>query len=196
MPSSYTPILGFVLPTTGELTNQWGPIVNNQLTQLVEDAIANYSTADLTSSDWTLTTTAGGASNQARSALLIATGTPGTTRSIIAPKLSKTYVVMNNTDSTVYIKGGPTSPTTGVFVFAGQSALVAWDTTVSDFIKVAGGSGGATGGGTDQVFFNNDQNVTTNYTIPTGKNSGTFGPVTVNSGAAVTVPTGSVWTVV
>jgi len=55
---------------------------------------------------------------------------------------------------------------------------------------------GATGGGTDQVFYNNDQNVTTNYSIPTGKNSMTAGPITIDSGATVTIPAGSVWSVV
>jgi len=42
----------------------------------------------------------------------------------------------------------------------------------------------------------NDLNVTASYTIPTGKNSGTFGPVTINSGVTVTVPSGSVWSIV
>jgi hypothetical protein len=196
MASSYTTLLGFVQPTTGDLTNQWGTVVNGQLTQLVEDSIAQYATADVTSGNWTLTTTAGGAQNQARNAILIATGTPGTTRYIYAPKLSKTYVLINNTDSLVYIQGGPTSPTTGVFVGSGQAALVAWDSNVGDFVKVAGGSGGATGGGTDQIFFNNGQTVTTNYTVPSATNSGTFGPVTINDGVSVTVSSGSNWTVI
>lgn len=56
--------------------------------------------------------------------------------------------------------------------------------------------GGATGGGTDKVFFLNSQVIAQNYTVPLNKNAGTFGPVVVNSGVAVTVPDGSVWTVV
>ena len=56
--------------------------------------------------------------------------------------------------------------------------------------------GGATGGGSDAVFFENGQTVTTDYTITTGKNAGTFGPVSVNSGVTVTISSGSVWTVV
>ena len=56
--------------------------------------------------------------------------------------------------------------------------------------------GGATGGGSDAVFFENGQTVTTNYTITTNYNAGSFGPVTVNSGVTVTIPTGSTWTVV
>lgn len=56
--------------------------------------------------------------------------------------------------------------------------------------------GGATGAGGDAVFVENDQTVTTDYTITSGKNAGSFGPITINSGASVTVPTGSVWTIV
>ncbi len=56
--------------------------------------------------------------------------------------------------------------------------------------------GGATGGGSDAVFIENDQTVTTNYTITASKNAGTFGPITINSGVTVTVPSGSTWTVI
>lgn len=203
MASSYTTLLGLVLPVTGELTNTWGSTVNSSLTQLIEDAIAGSVSQSVTSADWTLTTTAGGVSNQARLAILIATGAPATTRYIYAPQLSKMYVVINNcTDqSSVYIRGGTSSSyTTGVEIEALGSALVAWDSTANsgagDFVKIAGGGGGAAGTGSNQVFFQNDLTVTGSYTIPTGKNAGTFGPVTVNSGVTVTVPSGSVWTVV
>jgi hypothetical protein len=56
--------------------------------------------------------------------------------------------------------------------------------------------GGATGGGSDQVFVLNDQVVNTNYTIPVGKNASCAGPITVANGVNVTVSTGSNWVVV
>lgn len=56
--------------------------------------------------------------------------------------------------------------------------------------------GGATGGGTDSIFYENGQTITTNYTLTTGKNAMTAGPVTINSGISVTVPSGAAWTVV
>ncbi len=56
--------------------------------------------------------------------------------------------------------------------------------------------GGATGGGSDAVFVENDQTVTTNYTIPSGKNAMSTGPVTINSGVTVTVSTGSRYVVI
>jgi len=146
MASSYTSLLGFVQPTTGELTNTWGGVVNSQLTQLVEDAIASASTQSVTAGDWTLTTTAGGAQNEARSAALIVTGTPGTTRNIYAPKQAKLYVVINNSDSNVVLKGGPTSPTTGVTVVAGGVSLAAWNTNTGDFVAAAAGVSSLTAG--------------------------------------------------
>lgn len=56
--------------------------------------------------------------------------------------------------------------------------------------------GGATGGGADQIFNLNGQTVTTDYTIPTSFNAGTFGPVSIASGVTVTVPSGSVWSII
>jgi hypothetical protein len=55
---------------------------------------------------------------------------------------------------------------------------------------------GARGGGTDQIFYENGTAVTTDYTITTGTNAMTAGPVEIQVGATVAVPVGSVWTVV
>ena len=60
----------------------------------------------------------------------------------------------------------------------------------------AGGGGGAVGGGSDEIFYENGQNVTTNYTITNGKNAMSAGPITVDSGVTVTVGSGETWTVV
>ena len=56
--------------------------------------------------------------------------------------------------------------------------------------------GGATGGGSDEIFYENGQTVTTNYTLTTNYNALTTGPVSIDSGVTVTVPTGSRWVVV
>ena len=66
----------------------------------------------------------------------------------------------------------------------------------TEWVDQSGGGGGAVGGGTDAVFYENDTNVTTSYTITSGKNAVTAGPVTIDSGATVTVPSGSSWVVV
>ena len=56
--------------------------------------------------------------------------------------------------------------------------------------------GGATGASGNSVFIENDQTVTGNYTLTTGKNAMTAGPVTINDGVTVTIPNGAVWTIV
>lgn len=56
--------------------------------------------------------------------------------------------------------------------------------------------GGATGGGSDAVFWENDKVVSSNYTVTAGKNAMTAGPVTIDNGVSVAVPSGSTWTVV
>ena len=62
-------------------------------------------------------------------------------------------------------------------------------------LVVAIGSG-ATGGGGDTVFIENSQVVTTNYTIPVGKNAMSTGEITINSGVTVTVSAGSTWAII
>jgi hypothetical protein len=72
-------------------------------------------------------------------------------------------------------------------------ALISTDTSGTLSWGVAGG---ATGGGTNQVFWENDQTITTSYAITNGKNAGSFGPITINSGVVVTIGSGETWSVV
>ena len=76
-----------------------------------------------------------------------------------------------------------------------------WNTTESTaeiYTGSAWGSvgGGATGGGSDAVFYENGQTVTTSYALTAGNNAMSTGPITVNSGVAVTVPSGSRWAII
>jgi hypothetical protein len=82
--------------------------------------------------------------------------------------------------------------------------LPATDASVSGYALKSDGAGvlswglagGALGGGTDQVFYENDTVITQNYTIGTNKNALTAGPVTINAGVTVVVPSGSAWSIV
>jgi hypothetical protein len=140
VPTSYTSLLGFALPVTGELSGTWGTVVNDSITELVEDSIAGSATASVASGNWTLTTTGSGATNQARAAILIPTGSPGVSRDIIAPSSSKAYIVNNQSNAAVVVKG---AATTGATVAAGTTALVAWNGT--DFVLVSQALANATG---------------------------------------------------
>ena len=71
-------------------------------------------------------------------------------------------------------------------------------TLVSDGTDISWGeaAAGATGGGSDKVFWENAQAVTADYTITNNYNAGSFGPITINNGVTVTVGSGEVWTIV
>jgi hypothetical protein len=147
MPTSYTSLLGFALPVTGELQGTWGTTVNDSITELVEDAIAATATASVTSGNWTLSTTGSGSANEARCAIIRPTGTPGVSRDVIAPGQSKAYIVDNQSDAAVVFKA---TATTGVTIAAGKQALVAWNG--SDFVQV----GASAGGSNTQVQYNSN----------------------------------------
>jgi hypothetical protein len=77
---------------------------------------------------------------------------------------------------------------------------IRYNTTTAQFEGYQGGAwgqlgGGATGAGGDEVFVENSTTVTTSYTLTTGKNASSVGPITINSGATVTVPSGQRWVV-
>jgi hypothetical protein len=55
--------------------------------------------------------------------------------------------------------------------------------------------GGATGAGGDQVFYENELTVTTSYTLTTARNAMSTGPITIDSGVTVTVPTNQRWVI-
>lgn len=86
----------------------------------------------------------------------------------------------------------PTATTIGdVWVNSTTSMIYFW--SGSTWILTAGG---ATGAGTDKVFYENDQMINNSYSITAGKNAGTFGTVSIGPSATVTIPNGSVWTIV
>ena len=64
------------------------------------------------------------------------------------------------------------------------------DSSEATGLKWALAAAGATGGGTDQVFYENARVMTTNYTITSSKSASTVGPLTINSGVTLTIPSG------
>lgn len=82
-----------------------------------------------------------------------------------------------------------------------NAGMIRFNTTLSTFEGYNGtawGSigGGATGGGSDQVFWENGQTVTTSYTITNNRNAVSAGPITINAGVTVTVGDGENWVIV
>jgi hypothetical protein len=99
-----------------------------------------------------------------------------------------------NGASTLYYNGSTKISTTSTGVTV--TGTVAATSYTGDGSSLTGISAGATGGGSDEIFWENGQNVTTNYTITNGKNAMSAGPITINSGVTVTVGSGETWTVV
>lgn len=133
MAITYTTLLGLAKPTSGTEDGTWGNVVNTQLTDLLDSAIAGAASVNVAAGDATLTDN-DGAADQARAAILIITGSPGVPRSVLAPARSKAYFVINGSDSSVTIKG--VGPTTGTTIVAGARATVAWNGL--DFVQVGG----------------------------------------------------------
>jgi hypothetical protein len=121
----------------------------------------------------------------------------------------------NTGDQTITLTGDVTGTGTGSFaatiansavttakINAGAATLAKLDTTgTSGYVLTAQGSGsapvwgapsGAVGNG---VFYENSKTVSSNYTITSGKNAHSVGPITINSGVSVTIPSGSRWVI-
>ncbi len=114
--------------------------------------------------------------------------------SITSAKLEHN-IVLPGTDSVTVPKGTTAQRGTGV---TGKFRFNTTDNTFEGYDGTAWGAvgGGATGAAGNAVFYENDQTVTGNYTITTNRNAMSAGPITVNSGVTVTIPAGSVWTIV
>lgn len=201
MTTAYTPILQLALPVTGELNGTWGDVVNNNITSMVEQAIAGLATINTwTAASHTLTT-ADGTTDEARCAILQCSGAPGAAATVICPAFSKVYIIKNS------VTGGyavtlKTSAGTGISVPNGGTALLYCDGTN---VVSGGGLGGdvvgpasatdtaiATFDGVTGKLIKNNASVTIAANIITalgfsGPHNGTVGATTPNTAAVTTL---------
>jgi hypothetical protein len=203
-----TSLIGLTLPSTGTLSGQWGDTVNNAISQIVDVAVAGTQTIT-TDADIDLAVTTGTyastglTANSSQYAVLLCSGARTAARNINVPKQSKIYVVINDTTGgyAITVRGGPTSPTTGVTVAAGTRAIIAWDSSASvlDFVNVGGG---LPAGSNTQVQFNSSgafgassaltwDGTSLSATKFAGALNGTVGATTPSTGAFTTVTTTS-----
>jgi hypothetical protein len=96
MASTYTTRIRLEKQGDGENPNSWGAILNQNVIDLVDDAVAAYTTVVVSSADVTLTT-ADGTSDQARSAFLELSGTVSANLNVIIPEQSKGFIVNDKT---------------------------------------------------------------------------------------------------
>jgi hypothetical protein len=166
------------------------------------------------------------ASKTANYFLAAPNGTAGvpTFRAVVAadiPTLNQnTTGTASNVTGTVAIANGGTGQTTATAAFdalaptttkgdlivrngTGNIRLaVGTDTYVltADAAAASGVKWAAPGGGSSNItslgLWENSASITANYTIGTGNNGMSSGPISVSSGVSVTVPTGSSWAIV
>ena len=110
--------------------------------------------------------------------------------------LSKVTTKTSDTGSSI-VASGTTAQRDGS-ASAGMLRFNSTDTSFEGYNGSAWGSigGGASGGGSNAVFYENDQTVSVNYTIPADKNAMSTGTITVNSGITVTVSSGARYVVI
>jgi hypothetical protein len=129
MATAYTTSLKLALPTQGELTGTWGDTLNNQITSMVEEAVAGLKTIDTWSTNSATLSTADGSTSESRAAILNLTDTTSDlsgTATLICPTASKVYIIKNGTGETVTVK---TASGSGIAVSNGNTSIVYCDGT-------------------------------------------------------------------
>jgi hypothetical protein len=102
-------------------------------------------------------------------------------------------LVFNGTGSVTLPNGTtaqqPATPAAGMIRYNSTTDSFEGYTTTLGWGAIGGGNATSTG------FWQNIQTITTNESIQSGYNASSVGPITIGSGASVTVPLGSVWLV-
>ena len=113
MANAYTQ-LGFVKQADGENIGTWGDVLNQQLIDLLDDAIGGYVEVSVASGNVTLAFADGTADNNGRHAVIKFTGSPGTSRTVTFPNKQKTYYINNGSDDSVVCTAGTGAQTVTV----------------------------------------------------------------------------------
>lgn len=192
------------------IANQSGLAFRTDLNNALSAVATNNSGASEPSTTyayqwWADTTTGLLKQRNAANSAWITIGTLASTNLGLAPTTSPTFTGTSTFTGDVLLSGtgvldlpvGTTAQRPG----SPNSGMIRFNTDLTTFEGYNGtdwGSigGGATGGGSDQVFLENDNTVTVNYTLSTNKNAVSAGPITINSGVTVTVPSGQSWVIV
>jgi hypothetical protein len=129
MATAYTTSLKLALPTQGELTGTWGDTLNNQVTSMIEEAVAGLKTINTWSTNSATLSTADGTTSESRAAILNLTDTTSDLSgagTVICPAASKVYIVKNATGQTITVK---TASGSGIAIPDGTTGFVYCDGT-------------------------------------------------------------------
>jgi len=174
MASTYSTSLGLELIGQGEQSGTWGLTTNNNFGTLVEQAITGVQAISMSNATYTLSFYQG-ASDEARNAVLVVTGTNLAPQNLVAPAVQKVYIVNNQSGNTVNIK---TSSGNAVAITNGTTTQVYCDGT--NFYSVAPSLNSITGNfaATGSITAGTNVNAVGNVNAVNGNFSGT---VTANS---------------
>ena len=114
------------------------------------------------------------------------------------------FLITNNSDTRTFgvSNAGTVNVTGDIKMSSGKninsSGIITAASFSGDGSSLSNLPAGAPVGGasTNTVFFENDKEVAVNYQITSTKNAMSAGPLQINAGIAVTVPSGSSWTIV
>ena len=129
MATAYSTLLKLALPTQGELSGTWGTVINENITNMVEEAVAGLKTINTWSGNAATLSTANGTTAEARAAILNLTDSSTSlsgAANLVCPTLTKTYLIKNGTAQTVTLK---TASGTGIAVPTGKSMWLYCDGT-------------------------------------------------------------------
>ena len=129
MATQFTSILKLALPVQGELVGSWGTVVNENITSMIEQAIAGLATINTWSSNSHTLTSANGTTSESRCAMLVlaaASGAPSSAASVVCPAATKTYIVKNGCGQAATVK---TPNGSGIAVPSGKTMLLFCDGT-------------------------------------------------------------------
>ena len=73
MATQFSTLLKLALPTQGELSGSWGDVVNNNITSMIEEAVAGLKTINTWSGNSATLSTANGTTAESRAAMLLLT---------------------------------------------------------------------------------------------------------------------------
>ena len=127
MASTYTNRLGLEKQGDGENPNSWGTILNTNVIDLIDDAIAGYEVVSVSSTGITLSDN-NGATDQSRNAALEFAGTLTANVTITIPSEEKTYFVRENTTGSFAVQM-KTAAGSALNLTQGQNTFVACDGT-------------------------------------------------------------------